>query len=369
MDKQNGISLVLILVIIAGVGVLSILGTLLYMSYENRIDKGLFDFQIVLPEGSVFTLENIKNLEVTAEIAPTIWFKESEEVEVSLAKKGKYEFTDSFVSESKPFGMVNVSGNQQKEDGSDNYLEMYAYVFYRPLVEENLTQQEENSLSPYLWEENDSLTIDSRSTAIACLINNYLVFSATNAAESPFIYTLPSSMDTLSDLPELLSHSKFTELHNEAKNFLLTGIDSFLPLWFDDRISDLALEILELEEYYVPTEEDFADLPQAKDAEITFQLGQELWKLAVGLENFDQFGIAYPAVRPIANKVAQNGGKLIIQKPSSSIFDFCAYSRLNEKRDSLTSWYCIEADGAKCYLTADPSASCNQNSYTCSCSF
>jgi len=332
--------------------------------------KKEFDFQILLPEGSIYKLEEIEDLEVVVEIAPTIWFKESEKIETSLVQGGEFKSADFFLSESKPFGKISLIGTQQMKNEEAIYLDMSAYVFYRPFVEENLTQKPQDSLDSCLWSAENPVVIDSRSTAIACLINNYLVFSGFPSAEDPFVYSLPSSIETLSDLSKLLSHPKFPELQNKVSNLLLTGTDSLLPLWLEEGISSIISEMLESgESSFLPSEEDLRNLPQAKDAEITFQLGQELWKLAVGLKNFDQFSITYPAVRPIANKVTLNGGKLIIQKSSSSAFNFCAYSQLNEKRDGLTSWYCIDSSGAKRYLTTDPSTNCNQDSFTCSCVF
>jgi len=329
-----------------------------------------FDFQVVLPEGSIYKLEEIEDLEVVVAIASTIWFEEAEEVEISLVHDGKFEFTDSFLSESMPFGKITVNGTQQGKNGEDAFLDMSAYVFYRPCVKDIINQEHQDYLDFCLWPAESPIIIDSRSTATTCLINNYLVFSGSSSAENPFVYSLPSSMETLSDLYELLSHPKFPELQNEVNSLLLTGTDSFLPLWIEEGIANITLEILELgEPSFLPSEEDLRDLPQAKDAEITFQLGQELWKIAVGLENFDEFSVTNPVVTSIVNKVAENGGELIIQKLSSSAHDFCAYSRLNMKRNGLAAWYCIEANGAKCYLTTDPSVTCNQDSYICSCSF
>lgn len=113
---------------------------------------------------------------------------------------------------------------------------------------------------------------------------------------------------------------------------------------------------------------DMASL-RARDARITFQLGQQLWLIVVESENFDEMSITNPVIKAISDNIAEHGGELIIQKPLSSIYDFCAYSQLNIKMDDLISWYCIDVSGAKCYLTTDPSATCNQDSYTCSCSF
>jgi len=364
MNKQNGVSLMTVLLIIAIIGVISILGALLYM----RFTKIAFDFQIVLPKESVFNLDDMEDLDVTVEVDSTVWFDDSEEVEISLIKSGKYEFADSFLSKSKPFGLINVIGSQKGEDGSDLYLGLSAYVFYRPFIEENLTKEEQNILSFCLWEEKDSFLVDARSTAVAYLINNYLVFSMTNSSENPFSFSLPSSEDLLSDLPGFLSHPRFPELQSEISNLLSTGAELTGLLWFEGEAAEIISEIIDAPEFHTPTEEDVAVLPQTKDAEIKFQLG-ELWKIAVESDNLDTFNATAANIRPIVNKIAQNGGELIIHNSSSSVFDFCAYSILNQKRDGLTLWRCIDDSGAKCDMATNPSAHCNQSSFACSCNF
>ncbi|MCX6738112.1 MAG: hypothetical protein NTY11_01695 [Candidatus Parcubacteria bacterium] len=117
-----------------------------------------------------------------------------------------------------------------------------------------------------------------------------------------------------------------------------------------------------------PVMEKLENLAQirAKNAEIVFQLGQQL---ANEPKNIGNLSISNPSVKTISDAITQNGGQLIIQKSPSSAYDFCAYSKLNKEGDNPISWYCIEGNGAKCYPKIDPAASCNQKEYTCSCSF
>ena len=68
MNNKNGISLVVTLIIIAAVGALSVLGALLYMSYENRVDDMQRDQDIIADgeEGeqlSAFTAYCIEGLD------------------------------------------------------------------------------------------------------------------------------------------------------------------------------------------------------------------------------------------------------------------------------------------------------------------
>jgi len=353
------------ILIIIGILVILVIAVLFYMDPKNS----KFDFQILLPNESVFNFENLDDLEVIAEVASSIWFEDAKEVEISPLEGEKYEIVGIFLSESKPFGLISVSGSQETEDGSSVYLDMSSYVFYKPFIEENLTKQERRAIKPYVWEKEGNFIIGSHSTAVAYLINNYLVSSVTNSPENPFVYSMPSSEDLLSDLPELLDDSKFTEFQDKVNSFLSTGNNSPFSAWMETEISDLALDIIGADEDYIPTEKDSKNLPQAKDAEITSQLSQKLWKLAVELDDFSNFNMANDETKLIANIIAQNGGELIIHKLSSSVFDFCAYSILNGRSDGLTSWYCIDDTGSKCYVTVNPSKDCNQNSFTCSCEF
>jgi len=67
MDKQKGISLVIILIIIAALGTLSVIGTLVYMNYSDRNqetekDEEVFDEVVELPEQEIITKEDEWNL-------------------------------------------------------------------------------------------------------------------------------------------------------------------------------------------------------------------------------------------------------------------------------------------------------------------
>ena len=109
---------------------------------------------------------------------------------------------------------------------------------------------------------------------------------------------------------------------------------------------------------------------KSRDAMITTDLDQlrsvaDMLKIENG--NYDKFNKNQEYVKAFSEHIAENEGVLILQKPSPPASEFCAYSRLNMKRDGSTSWFCIDSSGAKCYLTIDPSATCNQNSFVCSC--
>ena len=378
MSTKNLLNLIIIFLVLVLIGILlyGFLGsgwgrqsrTVLQPSKKN---KGA-DFQIILPEGSIYKLTEIKNLEIDAEMAPSIWFEKPEKAATSLLGERKVKFVDGFLSESKPFGKITISGTQQDKAGNTLYLNMSAYVFYRPFAEKNFPYKLQKLLDPYLWPISDQpIIIDAHSTAISCLIDDYLVFSGLPSSEHPFSISFVSSPKAIAHLDSLLSNPKFLELKDEVKKFLTTGLDSPTGVCFEKKISDIDQEIIgPLKEPSVSELKEMAKkLPQTKDAEISFQIGQKLGNMAATLENYDELNINNSNVKFISDKVAENGGKLIIHKPSSPAYKFCAYSRLNAKRNGSPSWYCIENTGEQCYTTIDPSTTCNKNSYTCPCQF
>lgn len=238
--SKGTLYLIISLIIIAGI-------TIIYFSFGSKLfkPKEEADFQLVLPQESTYEL---KELELMVKSAATLRFEEPEEIEVSSVEKGKFKVkADSFLSEEKPFGKISVFAPRQPDKKDTPKIIMSTYLFYRPFVKENFSQEFQNSLDPYLWPSEDSITIDFRSTAFTCLLNGHLT-SYKGTSENPFsYYSFTSSKKALTAFSEPLSNSKYPTLQSEVKNLLIDGIN-FPSICFEKEVTDIILKIFGLGE-------------------------------------------------------------------------------------------------------------------------